>query len=37
MSLLYRLLYRIGFTPWDSDRVPAELAAVVEGPDAVPP
>jgi hypothetical protein len=29
MSLLYRLLYRIGFTPWDSDRVPAELAAVV--------
>lgn len=35
MSVVYRLMYAIGFTPWD--RVtPAELKAVIEGPDALP-
>jgi SAM-dependent methyltransferase len=37
MSLRYRLLYRFGITPWDQDHVPAELAALVEGPDALSP
>jgi len=36
MSLLYRLLYRVGFAPWDTDRVPAELAALVEGENSLP-
>jgi SAM-dependent methyltransferase len=36
MSLVYRILYRVGFTPWDRDPVPAELAALVEGPGALP-
>jgi SAM-dependent methyltransferase len=31
MSLIYRLMYRIGFAPWDTGEVPAELTAVVEG------
>ena len=30
-------MYRVGFTPWDNDEVPAELAAVVDGDDALPP
>jgi len=25
MSLVYRLLYLVGFTPWDSGKVPDEL------------
>lgn len=36
MSFRYRLLYRVGYTPWDQDHVPAELAALVEGPSALP-
>jgi SAM-dependent methyltransferase len=36
MSLLYRLLYRIGFTPWDTGQVPEELSALIEGPGALP-
>jgi SAM-dependent methyltransferase len=32
MSLRYRLLYRLGVTPWDQDHIPNELAALVEGP-----
>ena len=28
----YRLLYRLGFTPWDNNIVPMELAELVEGP-----
>jgi SAM-dependent methyltransferase len=28
MSLTYRLLYRLGFTPWERDEAPAELVAV---------
>ncbi|HEY5193661.1 MAG TPA: methyltransferase domain-containing protein [Solirubrobacteraceae bacterium] len=34
MSLRYRLLYRLGITPWDQEHVPGELAALVEGPTA---
>jgi SAM-dependent methyltransferase len=36
MSFVYRLMYRVGFTPWDTGRVPRELSALVEGPDALP-
>ncbi|HET6869448.1 MAG TPA: class I SAM-dependent methyltransferase [Solirubrobacteraceae bacterium] len=36
MSLLYRLLYRVGFTPWDTGQVPRELSALIEGPGALP-
>jgi cyclopropane fatty-acyl-phospholipid synthase-like methyltransferase len=36
MSLIYRVLYRVGFAPWDTDDVPAELSALVEGPDPLP-
>ncbi len=35
MSLRYRLLYRLGITPWDQDHVPAELTALIEGPTAL--
>ena len=35
MSLLYRVLYRIGFTPWDTGKVPLELSALVDGSDAL--
>ena len=37
MSRLYGLLYRIGFTPWDTNKAPAELQAIAEGADALPP
>jgi SAM-dependent methyltransferase len=37
MSFRYRVLYRVGFTPWDQDHVPAELAGLVEGPSALAP
>ncbi|MGN6868166.1 MAG: class I SAM-dependent methyltransferase [Solirubrobacteraceae bacterium] len=37
MSLMYRLMYRVGFTPWDTGEVPAELAALIDGPGALPP
>ena len=37
MSLRYRLMYRVGFAPWDTEEVPAELQRLVEGPDALPP
>jgi SAM-dependent methyltransferase len=36
MSLTYRLMYRIGFTPWDTEQVPRELSALIEGPVALP-
>ncbi len=32
MSLMYRLMYRIGFTPWDTGEVPSELSVLIEGP-----
>jgi SAM-dependent methyltransferase len=37
MALMYRLMYRVGFTPWDTGRVPVELSALIEGPGALPP
>jgi SAM-dependent methyltransferase len=37
MSLVYRAMYRFGFTPWDTGEVPAELRAMVEGPAALAP
>ena len=37
MSLRYRLLYRLGITPWDRGHVSSELVAVAEGPDALRP
>jgi SAM-dependent methyltransferase len=36
VSLVYRLLYLVGFTPWDSGRVPSELVELVEGEGALP-
>src|SRR5260370_12155865 len=36
MSIVYRLMYAVGFAPWDR-QMPAELKAVIEGPDALPP
>lgn len=37
MSFRYRMLYRLGYTPWDQDHVPAELSALVEGSSALAP
>jgi SAM-dependent methyltransferase len=37
MALMYRLLYRVGFTPWDTGEVPGELRALVEGPEGLAP
>jgi len=37
VSFRYRVLYRVGFTPWDQDHVPSELSALVEGPTALAP
>ncbi len=36
MSFAYRLMYRLGFTPWDRV-LPQELADVITGPNALPP
>jgi len=36
MSLMYRLMYRVGFTPWDTDQVPKELSTLIEGAGALP-
>lgn len=36
MSLVYRLLYLVGFTPWDTGRVSAELIELVDGDQALP-
>jgi SAM-dependent methyltransferase len=36
MSLMYRLMYRVGFTPWDTGQVPNELTALIEQPDGLP-
>jgi SAM-dependent methyltransferase len=37
VSFRYRVLYCVGFTPWDQDHVPAELAGLLEGPTALAP
>jgi len=36
VSFAYRLMYRLGFTPWDRV-LPQELADVITGPNALPP
>jgi cyclopropane fatty-acyl-phospholipid synthase-like methyltransferase len=36
MSFAYRLMYLLGFTPWDAVH-PQELTEIIEGPDALPP
>jgi cyclopropane fatty-acyl-phospholipid synthase-like methyltransferase len=36
MSLAYRLLYLVGFTPWDTGAVPAELVELIEGDSPLP-
>ncbi len=35
MSVVYRLMYAIGFTPWDRV-MPKELEDIMEGPEALP-
>ena len=34
MSTPYRVMYRLGFTPWDNGRIPEPLRALVESPEA---
>jgi SAM-dependent methyltransferase len=36
MSLIYRVMYRIGFTPWETGELPRELRGLVEGAGALP-
>ena len=36
MSRIYRLMYLVGFSPWDTGEVPAELSELVEGSEALP-
>jgi cyclopropane fatty-acyl-phospholipid synthase-like methyltransferase len=36
MSLVYRIMYLVGFTPWDTGVVAAELRELVEGQSALP-
>lgn len=35
MGIAYRLMYALGFTPWDGV-LPSELKSIIEGPDALP-
>jgi len=37
MSILFRAMYRFGFTPWDSGVPPPELKDLVEGPNRKTP
>jgi SAM-dependent methyltransferase len=37
VSIRYRALYRVGYTPWDQDHVSSELSALVEGSSALAP
>jgi SAM-dependent methyltransferase len=37
VPFVYRLLYLLGFTPWDTGRVPDELTRLVEGDEALAP
>lgn len=37
MRWTFRLMYLVGFKPWDSGIPPPELVAAVEGPDALAP
>lgn len=37
MSLAYRIMYRVGFTPWEQDQPIADVVELVDGPGALPP
>ena len=37
VRVLYELAYRVGLTPWDTGVPPAELVALVEGEERLPP
>lgn len=37
MSLVYRVMYRVGFTPWDTGTIPAPLAELTDGDDGLQP
>ena len=37
MSFVFRAMYRLGFTPWDSGVPPPELKELIEGPQARTP
>jgi SAM-dependent methyltransferase len=37
MTLAYKLMYRLGFMPWEQDEPISDLAELVDGPDALPP
>src|SRR5215472_12987652 len=37
MTLAYKVMYRLGFTPWEQDEPIADLADLVDGPAALPP
>jgi SAM-dependent methyltransferase len=37
MSFVFRAMYRLGFTPWDSGVPPPELKELIEGPQARAP
>jgi len=35
MNTAWKVMYRLGFVPWDRGVIPPELTALVEGPDAL--
>jgi SAM-dependent methyltransferase len=37
MSLTYRIMYRLGFIPWEHRQPPSQLVELIEGPHALPP
>ena len=37
MSVGYRIMYRLGITPWVHGEPPEPLAALIEGPRSLPP
>ena len=37
MSTGYRIMYRLGITPWEHTTPPGPLTALIEGPHALPP
>jgi SAM-dependent methyltransferase len=37
MSLAYKIMYRLGFMPWEQDEPIADLVELVDGPGALPP
>jgi SAM-dependent methyltransferase len=37
VTLAYKIMYRLGFMPWEQDEPISDLAELVDGPDALPP